>query len=151
MMAAMVKKQQYIPPHFNRYDFEASSPDSTERTVNGLRQELQNRLSAGWDVTSECTTVIDIARRYVQVSDSFCKLVGYTREELLGMRYDDLTAPNTNDIPTVIVQFLKLRYLHGLWMFVSRDGTRILVRYEWWLRPDSLIEGHMEVVGTGNK
>jgi hypothetical protein len=39
--------------------------------------------------------------------------------------------------------------MHGLWLLVSREGTRILVRYEARLRPDSYIEGHMEVVDTG--
>ena len=33
--------------------------------------------------------------------------------------------------------------------YINREGTRILVRYEAWLRPDSYIEGHMEVVGAG--
>ena len=94
-------------------------------------------------------TVVDRDRKYVEVSDSFCQLVGYQREELVGMRYDDLTAPNTNDIPTVFGLFQKLGYMHGLWLLVSREGTRILVRYEAWLRPDSYIEGHMEVVGAG--
>jgi len=79
----------------------------------------------------------------------FCQLVGYQREELVGKRYDDLTAPNTNDVPTVFGLFQKLGYMHGMWMLVSREGTRILVRYESWLRPDSYIEGHMEVVGAG--
>ena len=40
-------------------------------------------------------------RRYVLVSDDFCRLVGYEREELLGKRYDDLTDPETNDLLTV--------------------------------------------------
>jgi PAS domain S-box-containing protein len=99
-------------------------------------------------VEPDYVTVVDSGRRFVEVSDSFCKLVGYTREELLGMRYDDVTAPNTNDIPTVLEQFLKLGYLHGLWMLVSREGNWILVRYESWLRADSNIEGCMEVVGA---
>ena len=93
--------------------------------------------------------VVNSDRRFVEVSDGFCKLVGYTREELLSMRYDDVTAPNTNDIPIVLGQLLRLGYLHGLWMLVSREGTWILVRYHSWLRPDSCIEGHMEVVGAG--
>jgi PAS domain S-box-containing protein len=100
-------------------------------------------------VKPEYKTIVNNDRRFVEVSDGFCRLVGYTREELLGMRYDDLTAPNTVDIQTVQLQFLKLGRLHGLWLFVSREGTRILVRYESWLRNDSFIEGHMEVVGAG--
>ncbi len=111
-----------------------------------LRQELE---AAQFEVEPQYITVVDRDRKYVEVSDSFCQLVGYQREELVGMRYDDLTAPNTNDIPTVFGLFQKLGYMHGLWLLVSREGTRILVRYEAWLRPDSYIEGHMEVVGAG--
>jgi ABC-type antimicrobial peptide transport system permease subunit len=37
-------------------------------------------------------------RRYVEVSDSFCYLVGYRRGELIGKTYDDISAPSTNDI-----------------------------------------------------
>ena len=50
-------------------------------------------------------TVVDSNRRYVEVSDNFYQLVGYQREELVGKRYDDLTAPNTNDISTVFSLF----------------------------------------------
>jgi PAS domain-containing protein len=48
--------------------------------------------------------------KYVEVSDSFCQLVGYQREELMGKRYDHLTAPNTNDIATVFGLHAKLGY-----------------------------------------
>jgi PAS domain S-box-containing protein len=100
-------------------------------------------------VKPDYTTVVDSDRRYVEVSDSFCKLVGYNREDLIGRRYDDLSAPNTNDIAVIFDLFVRLRYMHGLWMLVSRNGARILVRYESWLRPDSLIQGNMEVIGAG--
>ena len=61
-------------------------------------------------VEPDYKAVVNNDRRYVEVSDGFCKLVGYTRDELLGMRYDDLTAPNTNDIPIVLGQLLRLGY-----------------------------------------
>ncbi|HUA00804.1 MAG TPA: PAS domain S-box protein [Candidatus Aquilonibacter sp.] len=100
-------------------------------------------------VAGEYRTVIDMDRRYVYVSDGFCKLVGYTRDELIGKRYDALTAPETNDLRTVFNLFCQLEYMHGLWMLVARSGTRILVRYESWIRPDRLIEGRMQLVAAG--
>lgn len=100
-------------------------------------------------VAGEYRTVIDMDRRYVYVSDAFCRLVGYTREELIGKRYDALTAPETNDLRTVFNLFCQLEYMHGLWMLVARSGTRILVRYESWVRPDQLIEGRMQLVAAG--
>jgi PAS domain S-box-containing protein len=145
----MSRRKPYTPPRVNRYQCEPDYPDWTKSIVKSLRQELKLSLSSQCEVKPEYVTVVDSDRKYVEVSNSFCQLVGYQREELLGMRYDDLTAPNTNDIPSVYSLFSKLGYMHGLWMLVSHEGTRILVRYESWLRPDSYIEGHMEVVGAG--
>jgi PAS domain S-box-containing protein len=136
----------YAQPRVIRYESEAEYPERTRSIVKTLRQELA---PPQFEVKPHYVAVVDNDRKYVQVSDSFCQLVGYQREELVGMRYDDLTAPNTNDIPTVSDLLQRLGYMHGLWMLVSREGTRILVRYEAWLRPDSYIEGHMEVVGAG--
>jgi PAS domain S-box-containing protein len=101
------------------------------------------------EVKPEFVTIVDCDRRFVQVSDNFCQLLGYRREELIGKPYDDVTAPNTNDIQTVFNLFAELGYMHGLWMLASRRGTRVLVRYESWIRPDSYIEGRMEAIGAG--
>jgi PAS domain S-box-containing protein len=144
----MSQEKPHLPPRAIQHDFETDYLNwmtSLESAARELDESLERKMKADY------VTVVDSDRRYVEVSDGFCKLVGYTREELLRMRYDDLTAPNTNDIPAVLEQFQKLGRLHGLWLLVSREGTRILVRYEAWLRPDSFIEGRMEVVGAGYK
>jgi PAS domain S-box-containing protein len=117
---------------------------------NGYLSWMTRNLESGaQELESDYVTVVDRDRKFVEVSDNFCLLVGYEREELLGRRYDDLTAPNTVDIQKVFDLFTRLGNMHGLWMLVSRGGTRILVRYESRLRPNSLIEGHMELVGAG--
>jgi PAS domain S-box-containing protein len=142
----MSKRKPYARPYVIRYEFATKYPEAARGPARSLRQELQARQ---FEVEPRYVTVVDSDRKYVEVSDSFCQLLGYQREELVGMRYDDLTAPNSNDIPTVFSLFQKLGYMHGLWLLVSRQGTRVLVRYEARLRPDSYIEGHMEVVGAG--
>ena len=131
----MLKRKPYAQPCVTRYESEAEYPARTRRIVRSLRQELA---PPQFEVHPQYVTVVDSDRRYVEVSDSFCQLVGYQREELVGKQYDALTAPNTNDIPTVFGLFQELGYMHGMWMLVTREGTRILVRYESWLRPDSL-------------
>jgi PAS domain S-box-containing protein len=52
--------------------------------------------------------VVDNDRKFVEVSDDFCQLVGYEREELLGRPYDELTAPNSIDIQKVFRLFARL-------------------------------------------
>ena len=121
----MPRKKPYNQPRVIRYESEEEYPDLTKRVVRSLRQELGQ-----FKVEPQHVTVVDRDRKYVEVSDSFCQLVGYQR------------------IPTAFGLFQKLGYMHGLWMLVGREGIRILVRYESWLRPDSYIEGHMEVVGA---
>jgi PAS domain S-box-containing protein len=145
----MSKGRPYVPPHFIRHESETACPDWARSTVKSIREQLEANSSSSCEVTPEFVTIVDSDRRFVQVSDSFCQLLGYRREELIGKPYDNVTAPNTNDIQTVFNLFAKQGYMHGLWMLASRRGTHVLVRYESWIRPDSYIEGHMEAVGAG--
>jgi len=111
--------------------------------VSGKTPEFSAR------VVPDYTVQVNVDREYTDVSDGFCKLLGYKRDELIGKRFDIVTAPRTNDIPVVFELFLRTRYMHGIWIFVNRSGTRILVRYEAWFRSDSQIECNMELLGAG--
>src|SRR5260370_16659708 len=75
------------------------------------------------------TTVVNQERKFVEVSDSFCTLVGYKTEELIGRRFDHLTALNTADIPTTFHLFSKLGYIHGLCLLVHLTRYPLLIRY----------------------
>jgi PAS domain S-box-containing protein len=149
IIAVMATRKPYIRPSVSRYVSEKEYPDRIRNLLHSLPRESDNSAVSQWRVKPEYTTVVDCDRRFVQVSDSFCKLMGYQRGDLIGRQYDDLTAPGTNDIQTIFNMFSRLGYMHGLWMLESRNGAKILVRYESWLRPDSLIEGNMEVIGAG--
>ncbi len=135
----MSHKKPYVPPRLTEYD-----PKNVPEWLNLMQQDWLK----GANVPPTYTAVIDQDRKYVHVSKSFCELVGYEVWDLIGMRYDDLTAPNTTDIPTTHNLLSRFGYLHGLWMFVHRSGYRILVRYEAWLRPDTNIQANIELVQT---
>ena len=100
-------------------------------------------------VAADYVAVVDQSRRYVEVSSAFCKLLGYTEAELIGRPYDDFTVPGTNDIETVLKLFVQSGYMHGIWMLAHRRGTKILVRYEAFIRLDGLYESRMELLGAG--
>jgi PAS domain S-box-containing protein len=135
----MDKKKPYVPPRLTAYE-----PKNVPEWLNLMQQDLLK----GANVPPTYTAVVDQDRKYVHVSDSFCELVGYDTEDLIGTRYDLLTAVNTTDIPTTYNLFFERGYMHGLWMLVHRTGYRILVRYEAWLRPDTNIQSNMELVQT---
>ena len=135
----MPKKRLYVQPRLTAYD-----PKNVPESLNLVQQDLLK----GARIPPTYTALVDQYRSYIHVSNSFATLVGYRVEELLGTRYDRLTAPNTVDIATTSNLFSKLGYMHGLWLLVHRTGYRILVRYEAWLRPDANIQSNMELVQT---
>ena len=141
----MSNKKPYVPPRLTEYE-----PKNVPELVKLLKED---RLSAHVSpavspayVSPAYTVVVDQNRKYIEVSDSFSKLVGYKTEELLGMRYDSLTAPNSADISATFNLFSKLGRMYGLWLLVHRTGYRVLIRYEAWLRQDANIQANIEVV-----
>jgi len=135
-------KKCYSPPRIISY-----LPDQVpEWIVECFQNDLEVSGPSKPRVAPIYTTVVDSDRRYVWVSDNFCELLGYNSDELIGKRYDEVTAPATSDIPVTARMFKKLGYMHGLWMLIHRTGERILIRYEAWLRADSLVESNIEVV-----
>jgi hypothetical protein len=127
IMQCIIEKNSYILGPTRKYPriCQKESPPMPNLTLFGtnLRQSIPNGLEAlpnlfakkleapQFEVEPQC----DSDSRYV----SFCQLLGYQREELVGKRYDDLTAPNTNDIPTVFGLFQKLGYIHA-WSVAAR-------------------------------
>jgi PAS domain S-box-containing protein len=140
----MVKKKPYAQPNVSQYESPRELPSNLKSAAEALRKEAQGEYPL--QVPPDYTTVVDMDRKYLEVSDSFCDLVGYSREELIGKTYDDISAPSTHDIPIIFRLFIKNGYMHGLWMLVHRRGTHILVRYEAWVRPDCQIQSNMELV-----
>jgi PAS domain S-box-containing protein len=100
------------------------------------------------EIRSQYTALIDLERKYIEVSDTFCRLLGRTRTELIGHRFDEVTAPNSVDIQAVYDVFMRAGYSHGLWLLVHRTGTRILVRYDALLSEDKIVV-RMELAGAG--
>jgi PAS domain S-box-containing protein len=101
------------------------------------------------DTSRECSIVVGKHNRYVEVSDGFCSLVGYSREELLRMTLNDLAAPGTLDTINTFDRSKPTGYAHGLWLLVSREGTRILVRHKSRVRADLLLQSQVDLVGVG--
>jgi PAS domain S-box-containing protein len=58
-------------------------------------KESERRYRAFFELTSVGAGQLDpVSERYISVNDAFCTLTGYSREELLGMRFSDITHPD---------------------------------------------------------
>jgi PAS domain S-box len=116
-----------------------------------ISDRTENRpLNPDAHVLPDFVIELDEDRKCVAASDSFCKILGYRRQDLMGKTLDEITVPRTNDIAVLCDLFKKSRYMHGIWVFRNRSKTaKIFMRYEAWLREDSRIECILELIGAG--
>jgi PAS domain S-box-containing protein len=100
-------------------------------------------------VQPDYVAVFNERRKFVYVSPSFCRLLGYEEAELIGRTFDEFTVPNTNNIPVILQILMKNGYLHGIWVLAHKSGTKLFVRYATILRTDALYEASMELIAAG--
>lgn len=138
------RNPRYTPPTAIELSCTEAHPISISHTP------LKQNHSPGSDSSSTCSILVGKENNYVEVSDGFCRLVGYSRAELLRMKLEDLAAPGTAEITTAFNPSKATGCAHGLWLLVSREGTRVLVRYEFRIRSDDLLmQTQLELIGAG--
>ena len=72
---------------------------------------------------------VDAERRYINANDSACKLLGYSREELLRMKIDDVSAPSGAHVPIMFERYVKDGEMHGIFALRRKSGEVISVRF----------------------
>jgi PAS domain S-box-containing protein len=73
---------------------------------------------------------VDSTRRYISVNDAACELLGYSREELLKMRIDDLSFPSGAHVNSMYSQFLDDGSMRGIFALRRKSGEVMWVRFE---------------------
>ena len=74
-------------------------------------------------------TIVDKDHRWVSVTESFGRLLGYGALEMIGQKVDDFTVEESTDIDLAFQALYRVGEMDGLWMFWHRDGTQVLVHY----------------------
>ena len=72
---------------------------------------------------------VDADRRYVAVNDSACQLLGYSREEFLQMRIDDLAVPSGAHVPSMYQNYVEAGAMEGIFAVKRKRGDAILIRF----------------------
>ena len=105
-----------------------SAVDVTERrAIEADLREREERFRATFDVAAVGLAHVDLDGRWIRVNDGLCGILGYSREELLGLRFADVTHPD--DIAVDLA--LSAQLIDG-----SRDSYTLEKRY---LRADGSI------------
>jgi PAS domain S-box-containing protein len=102
-----------------------------------------------WRVRPDYTAIVNERRRFVEISASFCNLLGSSEEEMLGRTFDEFTVPGTTHIPIFWQLILNNGYMQGIWVFSHRSGTKLFLRFEAFARADETYEIQMQLLGAG--
>jgi PAS domain S-box-containing protein len=69
-------------------------------------------------------------RKYVQVNDSACSLLGYSRDELLKMRIDDVSYPSGAHVSPMFEHYRTEGGMKGVFAVKTKGGEVLWIRYE---------------------
>jgi PAS domain S-box-containing protein len=124
---------------------ELSAIQDARQNLRVLQRELEAHESSTTDriahshseIAGDYVAFVDAGRRYVEVTDGVCRLLGYRREELLTKTIDDVTAPELRlDVPETFRQYVAKGGLEGQFCLLAKDGRRIPIRYQAKVYPD---------------
>jgi len=89
------------------------------------------------EINDHYVVFVDANRRYVEVTDGVCRLLGYSREELLAKTIDDIADPELRaQVPETFGQYVKQGEMEGTYSLLGKDGSRIPIRYQAKVYPD---------------
>lgn len=73
---------------------------------------------------------VDSNRCYVSVNDSACNLLGYTRQEFLNLRIDDISFPSGAHVAPMFKQYVRDGKMRGIFALQRKNGEVLRVRFE---------------------
>jgi PAS domain S-box-containing protein len=132
---------------------ELSAIQDARQNLRLLQKELEAHRASTTDpirhshseIDGEYVVFVDANRRYVEVTDGVCCLLGYSREELLTRTIDDITAPELRAlVPETFRQYVSQGGLEGQYSLLAKDGRRIPIRYQSKVYPDGRLVARWE-------
>lgn len=80
--------------------------------------------------TSSAMLLANDSREVVEANGPACEMLGLDRDELLGMRIEDFSAPELREVaPKMFESFLEAGSQAGPFMLVRKDGTTVNCSY----------------------
>jgi PAS domain S-box-containing protein len=152
-LASAVKERRASLPFVGSHSFPVlENEDAVLAPLDGPEVLLQKvgelimREHGHADVTSEYFAFVDRLRVYVHVSDGVCRLLGYDRDELIGKRIDDVTYPESADVPTLFHRYLQDGTQEGRFRLRHKNGQPLLIAYKARVLEDGCLVSEMQPV-----
>jgi PAS domain-containing protein len=95
---------------------------------------------------AEYVVFVNTSRRYIDFTEGVCKLLGYSRDELLGKRIEDISY-DVHAVPLLFAQFLETGAQTGEYVLQRSDHTPLPIRYRAFLFSDGCHAAIWDPVG----
>lgn len=98
----------------------------------GLRERIDatSLLSVLLERSSIPMFIADDERRYIEINQAACELLGYSRDELLEMKIEEISSPELRPrAPEMFEEFKAAGTLSGPYTVITKDGDEIAVHY----------------------
>ena len=113
--------------------------------LDSLASLLKLRSHAHEDFDGDYVAFVDQDRRYLEVTDGVCALLGYSRSDLLNMRIDDIAAPTeARNVAPLFEKYVAEKGLDGTFVLKNRLGKLIPIRYHSRIFPDGCMVARWE-------
>jgi PAS domain S-box-containing protein len=142
----MLSAYMDLPKNVTRLvDAYVTKGESPTNLLNQLEHVLKARTHHHSDLEGEYIVFADRERRWVEVSDGVCKLLGYSRTELLGRTIDELAAPELKEsVPDHFESFMRDGFQRGSYALRHRSGRRVPISYQAKVFPDGCLAAWWE-------
>lgn len=82
------------------------------------------------ELKSKLVAYSDAERHLIHVSDGVCKLLDYHREELIGMRIDDISESPSRAVAQKFKDYMRDGGQSGPYVLKKRTGEKVIIRYK---------------------
>src|ERR1700722_2276954 len=113
--------------------------------LSRLRSLIALRGHSHAELEHEYVIFADASRRYLDCSDGVCRLLGYTRTELIGKTIDDVSYIPER-VPELFAKFIKQGEQSGEYILQHKTGRPVLIRYRSYIFSDGCIAAVWEPV-----
>jgi PAS domain S-box-containing protein len=79
--------------------------------------------------TVEYVVFTDSCRRYLDCSEGVCRLLGYSRSELLSKSVEDVSF-HDKEVPAVFARYLQRGRMEGEYVLRNKNGIPVPIRYQ---------------------
>lgn len=122
---------------------------TAEYKKRSVIEEAQQLISTAFDSTAMCMAFTDELGSFTKVNEAFCNMVGYTADELLGLRFKDITHSDELENNSILFNELvthKRKHFNITKRYLHKSGREIWVQANVTYVPGHDKEGHVLAV-----